>query len=464
MNFFELIIKQLRQRFLSTVLTVFSIALGVGLAIAIIVLHREGQHVFGQTDYGYEVLAGVKGSGLQLTVNTVYHIDTSPGNIKWSVYENLTKQRVFHADVKQAIPQCVGDSYKGLPIIGTTSQFFGYDAEGKRVENTDEDPNRRFEYRPGQSFEIADGKILDDKKFEAVLGSDVTAKAGLKVGDIFQATHGFPQPGQTPDIHQEKWKVVGILAPTHTAADHCVWVGLTSFYTIFEHANAEIEREMLRRGENPATRPKADDDDDTKHYHLDADGRILLDQNVLDARELSAILIKTRGGFNAMNLIYNLNLQPDVMAVSPAVVMRDFFSNFLDGPVKLLLVISALVTVVAAVGILTTIYNSVAARTREIAILRALGATRTRILVLISIEAATVGAVGGVIGFFLGHGLCAFGSAYLSKTLGEPINWISFGREEIYYLIAVVIIAFIAGLVPALKAYNTPVATNLVAA
>ena len=62
MNLFQLILKQARQRSLSTVLTILSITLGVGLAIAILVLQRESQGLFGQTDYGYEVLAGVKGS------------------------------------------------------------------------------------------------------------------------------------------------------------------------------------------------------------------------------------------------------------------------------------------------------------------------------------------------------------------------------------------------------------------
>ena len=457
MNLFELIIKQARQRALSTVLTTLSIALGVGLAVAILVLYRESQTVFGQTDYGYEVLAGVKGSGLQLAVNTIYHIDRSPGNIPYSVYEDMTRLPIYRADVRLAIPEAVGDSYKGMPIVATSSQFFGYNQDGTRV-----DDDHRFEYRPGKSFEIAEGKPLDDRRFDAVIGSDMTKKTGLKLGDIFQATHGFPQPGETPDIHKAKWKIVGVLAPTHTAADHCVWIGLTSFYTIGGHATAEIQRAMIRKGEDPSTQPQSDDDD-AVDYILAPDGTILLDKDVMAVREISAILIKTRSGFSAMNLMYKLNLQPDVMAINPASTMREFFANFLDGPVKLLLVISALVTIVAAVGILTTIYNSVSARTREIAILRALGATRRKILVLISTEAAFVGLIGAIIGFFLGHALCAIGSAYLEQTLGEGISWLSVSQGELWYLLGVVVIAFIAGMVPALKAYRTPVATNLVA-
>ncbi len=272
----------------------------------------------------------------------------------------------------------------------------------------------------------------------------------------------MPLKGETPDIHPEKWTVVGTLATTHTSADKCLWIGLTSFYTIFEHANAEIQREMIRKGQNPATLPAAADDDTAQHYKLAADGTIELDADVLAAREVSAVLVRSRGAYAAQMLMYNLNLQPDVMAVNPASVMREFFSTFLDGFTSVLLIVSILVIIVAAVGILTTIYNSVASRKREIAILRALGATRAKILSLICVEAGAIGLLGGLAGFVAGHLLCAIGSLYLNHTLGEGINWIRVGGKEFIFLAAVVALATLAGLVPALKAYRTSVAANLV--
>ena len=162
--------------------------------------------------------------------------------------------------------------------------------------------------------------------------------------------------------------------------------------------------------------------------------------------------------------MYNFKVIDDrATAVNPASTMRSFFETFLSGTTTVLLLIACLVTIVAAVSIMTTIYNSVSARRREIAILRALGATRRRILVLICVEAGTVGFFGGIAGFFLGHLLSAGGSAYLNQKLGEGISWMTVGVEELLYLLAVVVIAVFAGLVPALKAYRVSVATNLVA-
>jgi len=55
------------------------------------------------------------------------------------------------------------------------------------------------------------------------------------------------------------------------------------------------------------------------------------------------------------------------------------------------------------------------------------------------------------------------GSFYLSRQLGQGFNWVATSWWEWIYLCGVVVIALCAGLVPAAKAYRTPVATNLVA-
>src|SRR5207249_6131573 len=112
---------------------------------------------------------------------------------------------------------------------------------------------------------------------------------------------------------------------------------------------------------------------------------------------------------------------------NPASVMREFFQNFLAPSTRVLLLICVFVVIVAAASIMTTIYNSVAARLREIAILRALGATRTRILTMICLEAVVIGVAGGLLGLLVGHLLSAAGSSYFQQTIAEGINWISVG-------------------------------------
>jgi putative ABC transport system permease protein len=313
-----------------------------------------------------------------------------------------------------------------------------------------------------------------------VIGSDIPKLTGLKLGDEFKATHGLPQPNETPDVHDTNWRVVGVLKKTNTASDGVIFIPLMSFYAIAEHDAALVAQNAIREGKKPppppvpSTQPKDehddhddqddqdDHDDHGRNYHVNEDGTIEL-HVPKEIWALSAILIRSRGGFNAMNLMYRINNGPFAVAVNPATTMREFFQNFFNSTAMLLLAIAALVTVVAAVGILVSIYNSVSARMREIAILRALGATRGKVLLLICLEAATIGLIGAIGGLIAAHLLAALASVFFTRMLGEGINWLAWQPIELLYLLAVVILCLVAGLVPAIKAYRVPVADNLVA-
>src|SRR5688572_27306771 len=134
MNLFQLVLKQMRQRALSTWLTLLSVILGVALAVAVLILRRESEGIFGQKDYGYDLIVGPKGSPMQLVLNTVYHIDRSPGNIPYIVYEALRNNRQM---VRVAVPYAVGDTYKGYRIAGTTPDLFGFNDDGTPLEGYD---------------------------------------------------------------------------------------------------------------------------------------------------------------------------------------------------------------------------------------------------------------------------------------------------------------------------------------
>jgi putative ABC transport system permease protein len=456
MNLFQLILKQMRQRALSTWLTLLSVLLGVGLATAVLLIYRGGGTMFGQTDFGYDVLIGPpKGSPLQLVMNTVYQIDQSPGVIPYQVYQDLLTK--YRRNVKIAVPYAVGDSYKNHRIVGTLPKLFGFDDDGKPLE-----ADRTLEYRVGKRYEIAEGHVFHSQKFEAVIGSDVTARTGLKMGDKFKATHGLPQPGETPDEHDVLWTVVGVLKKTYTAADRVLFIPLSSFYTIYEHEQTVQEINAERAGGAP--RPPTKHAEEEPPFKMKEDGtfELLLPK---EKWEVSAVLVRSRGSVDAFSLIRTFKIIDNrATAVNPATVMREFFDTFFKGSTFVLLMIALLVSIVASVGILVSIYNAVAARMREIAILRALGATRARILLLICLEAGLVGLFGGVLGLLVGHGIGAVGSTYMNRLLGQGFNWVTVSPLELLYLGVVVLIALLAGLVPALKAYQVPVATNLVAA
>lgn len=478
MNLFQLILKQMRQRALGTWLTLLSVLLGMALAISILLFERGGAALFAQTDYGYDTLVGsARGSPLQLVLNSAYHIDKSPGNIPYWVYEELTTRKralpgqfSYFQYVKLAVPFAVGDTYKGRRIFATSPKLFGVDEDGQAID-AGADPARPsdaiFQYRPGRRYEFAQGRVFHAKKFEGVVGSEVARELGLKVGDKFRATHGNPGPSEVPDEHDEQWEVVGVLKPTGTANDRVLFIPLLSAYTIGEHEKGLEAHNQIRLGQvpgapAPATTAAAPHEEP---YDLAPDGTIQL-KIPPEKWEISGVFVRSRSSIQADRLMYHINNGglPDAVAVNPAGTMREFFDTFLRPSTLILRWIARMVSVVVSVGILVSIYNSVAARTREIAILRALGATRGRVLLLICAEAGFIGAAGGLAGWVLGHGMGFVGSVYMRRYLGQGFDWAAVGADEVQYWAFVVLLAVLAGLVPALKAYRTPVATNLVAA
>jgi len=304
----------------------------------------------------------------------------------------------------------------------------------------------------------------------------VAERTDLRMGTRFQAACGAEATDDAGHMHGELWEVVGILEPTGTAFDRMIFVPLVSTLAIADHAEVIQRIFELQQAAGVAPEPhqhghahhegpcSAADGDHAgcphgHFYHMHGD--MIHMELPEEAWVISAVFLRTIGGGHSQELIFQINNLPHARAMNPAWEMRQFFEGFLRGSQYLLLAISALVTVVAAVGILVSIYNSVSARLREIAIIRALGATRARVLSIICLEAGLVGLMGAVLGLILGHALVALGNVFLVRHLGERLDYARIGAEELAYVALVVVIAVLAGMVPALKAYRTPVATNL---
>ncbi len=495
MNLFELILKQMRQRLLSTLLTGVSILLGMTLATSVMILGRESRKVFAQSDYGYEMIVGPKGSPLQIVMNTVYHMDVSPGNIPYTLYEDISSGRELSEDGKPnpwrgmaawAVPYAVGDSYKGRRIVGTSPQLFGVQDDGTPMPRVDANGKSLVYkipcYRQDGFYTFSQGRAFAPNKLEAVIGSNVAKQLGMTVGTTFKATHGVPTADFTPfDEHEVVWTIVGVLDETHTATDNVLFIPLLTFYAIFEHESGleAINKIQDQNGTTPASQtmpaaapasapvatasaPATEEERPDEGYIQNPDGTITVKLPKKDW-QISAILVHTQSEAAFLDMQFKLRNLPDAVAVSPADVMAKFFDTFLPKVSLMLIIISTLVTVVAGVSIMVSIYNSVMARRREIAIMRALGATKERILAAVCLEAGLIGALGGVVGLIAGHLLTAVGAFYMRRMFGTGLPWWHLDWPEFAYLAAVIAISLLAGLVPALKAYKTPVAENLVA-
>jgi putative ABC transport system permease protein len=128
------IYRSLRQHALSTVVTAGSIALACGLLMSVWMVKAQSERNFSSTTGGFDAVLGARGSKLQLVLNAIFHLEASPGNLSWSDYQDIKRNRA----VKTAIPIAVGDNLRGYRIVGTVGELF-----------------RDVAYAPGKSFRFA---------------------------------------------------------------------------------------------------------------------------------------------------------------------------------------------------------------------------------------------------------------------------------------------------------------------
>ena len=141
-------------------------------------------------------------------------------------------------------------------------------------------------------------------------------------------------------------------------------------------------------------------------------------------------------------------------------VMADLF-NKIGWMNEILALVSYLVVLVAAGSILASIYNSINERRREFAILRSLGARRNTVFTVIVLEAASIAALGVIIGFIVYGAIFTSASAIVRTQTGIVLDVLKFHPVFVVAPICVILLGVLAGIVPAFKAYQTDVATNL---
>ena len=128
--------------------------------------------------------------------------------------------------------------------------------------------------------------------------------------------------------------------------------------------------------------------------------------------------------------------------------------------------VAYLVMVVAGFAILAAIYNTINERQREFAIMRALGASRKLVFSVILFEAGTIALIGSFIGYLIYGLIFVVTTNIIQHRVGvvlDPLNLEGQGLIIVLILpVATTMIGLLAGLVPAFKAYQTDVATNLI--
>ena len=400
MNLARISLSYLRARPLATALNLLLLALGIATITLLLLVTGQLEERMGRDARGIDLVAGAKGSPMQLVLSAVFHIDAPAGNIPLADALALAKNRA----VKKAIPLALGDSFRGYRIVGTN-----------------------HDYPAHYGATISQGRLWN-LPLEAVLGAEVAASTRLSAGASFAGAHGIEGGG---DMHESApYRVVGVLAPSGTVLDRLVLTSVESVWAVHRHGEP---------GEDPA-KLVADMDEEEK--------------------ELTALLIQYATPLAAAMLPRQVNATATLQAASPAYESARLFSMIGVG-VDVMRAFGLVLVLAAGLSVFIALLNALEERRYDLAVMRMLGAGRGRLMGLMLIEGTTLSLAGGVAGIALGHVLTEILGRALGQAKQAAVTGWAWDAREGWLLGLALLVGLAAALLPAWRAYRSDVAPVL---
>lgn len=408
MKLSTLVLKSLKNRRFTVILTVTSIALSVLLLLSVERLRTEARASFANTISGTDLIVGARSGQVQLLLYSIFRIGNATNNVSWKSYSELKQ----HPDVAWTIPLSLGDSHRGFRVLGTNADYFKH-------------------YRFGQKQALVFAKgVQFSGVYDAVLGADVAHELGYDLGQEIILAHGTGEVSLVQ--HSDRpFRVVGILTKTGTPLDRTIHVRLQGIEAI--HVGWESGRPSAI---SKVRRPAAD-------------------ESALQPKTLTAVMLGLRSPmavFRMQRYVNEYRKEP-LLAAMPGVALQELWDTMALAQ-QALLGISLMVVLVGVTGMATAMLTSLNERRREMAVLRSLGARPLHIFSLVQGEVViimTASVLLGVMGMYLLQWTIA---PLLQQQWGLylPIRWMSSGE---WWLLGIAFVSgLLVGVIPALRAYR----------
>ncbi len=455
MGLLKLSWKNLTSKPLSMLLSLLLFALGVGLISLLLLIQNQMAEKLDRNAAGIHMVVGAKGGPLQLILSSMFHVDYPTGNI--TVKEAKPFMNPKHPLIEKTVPLSMGDNYKSYRIIGTNYDLVGI-YNGK----------------------LADGKLWQND-FEVTIGANVAKDAGLKMGDEFNSSHGFIVDDNLVHDDVEKFKVVGIFAPTGSVLDQLILTNLETYWKSHEghdhgdhdhgdhdhahdHDHDHEGHEEHDHGHDHAHEHGAEHADTHAHKHDEAALPSAEKKTWLDFpnKEITSMLVffKNPKNWRSLNTPNNINDNTEMSAATPAFEINKLYSN-MDGGITLLNYLAYIITIVSGLSIFISLFNSLRDRKYELAQIRVMGGSKSSLFSLIILEGLILAVLGFIIGILLSHIGMHFFAGYLKESYQYTFNGWEFLKEEGYLLIGALLIGFISAIIPAYQASKTDISTTL---
>lgn len=399
----KIVWKNIWAKKLNSLLCILLMMFGISIISLLINIGNQLEDKFSKNISGIDMVVGAKGSPLQLILSGVYQIDAPTGNIPMSELQMLQTNPL----VKEVLPISMGDNYMGFRVVGTTYPYL------KHFE---------ADYEVGGGFK---------ENMEVVVGAGAAKKLGLTLNDTFASSHGLEKEGEAHG--DQKYKVVGILKPNNSVIDNLILCNLNSIWEIHEHEAQHANPIEIEPENNEAHQEEHD---------------------------ITCALIKFRSPLGLMTLPRLINQNTKMQAALPAIEINRLFELMGVG-IDAFKSLAIAIMLISGISVFVTLYNALKERKYEMALMLSMGGKRLKLFFMLMLEGLFL----SLSGYFLGIILSRIGLWLASNLLDQNFN---FGlqqsillKEEIYLLIAALLVGIFAAIIPSLGIYKINISKTL---
>jgi putative ABC transport system permease protein len=405
MNPLPVVLADIRHSRAGCIAVVALIAIAVALGVAVVAQERALRQGSARAADAFDLLIGAPGSQTQLVLTSVYLQPAALPLIPGDVLRRLQEE----PNVAYVAPIAFGDSFRGYPVVGSTVDFL---SQGGKVR-------------------LAEGRAFATHH-EVVLGADVA----LRLGDRFAPVHGEPRSHGDEDdedahVHEGfECTVVGRMARLGTPWDRA----------IIAPVEAVWEVHGLPDGHAPGAE------------------RVGPPWDGAEVPGVPSIVVKPKSVADAYRLRGKYRTG-GTMALFPAEVLVELYTILGDAR-DLLAAIAVATQALLIAAILLAVFASLALRRRQLAVLRALGASRRYLLLAVWTHVSIMIALGAGLGLVLGwFGAMGLSRLFLLKT--GILLPVTLGVPEFGLVLAVIAVGATLGVVPSWSTYRQSVSSAL---
>ena len=263
------------------------------------------------------------------------------------------------------------------------------------------------------------GKTFEND-LEVVVGQNVARELNLKIGDKFESTHGYDKEAE--EHHEKKYVVKGILKYNNSVIDNLIICNLSSIWAMHEENSHEAESEH--------------------------------------EKEVTCALVKFRNPLGLITVPRLINQNTVMQAALPAIEINRLFKLMGIG-VDALKYLAFAIIIISGISVFITLYNALKERKYELALMLSMGGKRFTLFMMLLLEGIVLSLAGWISGILISKLGIFLASGLLFKSYHYTFEQNLLQKEEIYLLVAALIVGIFASLIPAVGIYKINITKTL---